>query len=147
MKKFKILIADDEVDVLDIMAKKIAAEGYEVIKASDGEQAWNSIVSELPDIIILDLNMPKMHGWTILQNLRKNPPSKKWQSVIIVSAQDELKDVQKGLALEADHYLTKPCSIQDILKAIHLMISLAPQRRPDEKADGEQSTENPPPGE
>jgi len=57
----KILIADDEDVVLEIMAKKIASQDYEVVTAKDGQEAWAKIVSELPDIIILDLNMPK---WT-----------------------------------------------------------------------------------
>jgi CheY-like chemotaxis protein len=124
----KILIADDEDMVIEIMARKIASQGYEVITAKDGAEAWNKIVSDVPDIIILDLNMPKMDGWTLLSRLRQNPPTKGWQPVIIVSAQNELESFQKGMKLEADHYLAKPCQIEDILKAIRLMLSLIPQR-------------------
>ena len=124
----KILIADDEDLVLEIMARKIASQDYEVITAKDGQEAWGKIVSELPDVIILDLNMPKMDGWAVLSQLRQNPPTKRWQPVIIVSAQNELESFQKGVNLEADHYLTKPCQIEDILKAIRLMLSLVPQR-------------------
>ena len=124
----KILIADDEEVVLEIMARKIASQDYEVITAKDGQEAWDKIISELPDIIILDLNMPKMDGWAVLSQLRQNPPTKRWQPVIIVSAQNELESFKKGVSLEADHYLTKPCQIEDILKAIRLMLSLIPQR-------------------
>lgn len=124
----KILIADDEEVVLEIMARKIASQGYEVVTAKDGQEAWDKIVSEVPDIIILDLNMPKMNGWAVLSLLRQNPPTKRWQPVIIVSAQNELESFQKGVNLEADHYLTKPCQIEDILKAIRLMLALIPQR-------------------
>jgi len=124
----KILIADDEDVVLEIMAKKIASQDYEVVTAKDGQEAWAKIVSELPDIIILDLNMPKMDGWAVLSQLRQNPPTKRWLPVIIVSAQNELESFRKGVDLEADHYLTKPCPIEDILKAIRLMLSLIPQR-------------------
>jgi len=124
----KILIADDEEVVLEIMARKISSQGYEVITASDGQEAWEKIVRELPDIIILDLNMPKMDGWAVLSQLRKNPPTKRWQPVIIVSAQNELGNFKKGVDLEADHYLIKPCPIESILKAIRLMLSLIPQR-------------------
>src|SRR5437016_3279411 len=101
----KILIADDEDVVLEIMAKKIASHDYEVITAKNGQEAWGKIVSDLPDIIILDLNMPKMDGWAVLSQLRQNPPTKRWQPVIIVSAQNELENFKKGMALEADHYL------------------------------------------
>ena len=124
----KILIADDEDVILEIMARKIASQDYEVITAKDGQEAWAKIVGELPDVIILDLNMPKMDGWAVLSHLRANPPTKRWQPVIIVSAQNEVESFKKGMDLEADHYLTKPCSIEDILKAIRLMLSLIPQR-------------------
>ena len=124
----KILIADDEDVILEIMARKIASQDYEVITAKDGQEAWAKIASELPDVIILDLNMPKMDGWAVLSQLRANPPTKRWQPVIIVSAQNEVESFKKGMDLEADHYLTKPCSIEDILKAIRLMLSLIPQR-------------------
>jgi len=126
----KILIADDEDVILEIMAKKIASQHYEVITAKDGQEAWSKIVTDLPDVIILDLDMPKMDGWAVLSQLRSNPPTKRWQPVIIVSAQNELDDFKKGVNLEADHYLTKPCPIEDILKAIRLMLSLIPQRNP-----------------
>lgn len=123
----KILIADDEDVVLEILAKKIASQDYEVITAKDGQEAWSKIVSEFPDIIILDLVMPKMDGWTLLRQLRQNPSTKRWQPVIIVSALNELENFKKGMDLEADHYLTKPCPSEDILKAIRLMLSLIPQ--------------------
>ena len=124
----KILIADDEDVIREIMARKIASQAYEVITARDGQEAWSKIVSEFPDIIILDLNMPKLDGWAVLSKLRHNSPSKKWQPVIIVSAEDEMDSYKKAMNLGADHYLSKPCKIDDILKAIRLMLSLIPQR-------------------
>ncbi len=125
----KVLLADDEPEVLEIMAKKVALEGYSVIKASDGEEAWQKIQQESPDIIVLDLTMPKKDGLEILKELRNKPPSSKWQPVIIVSARRELEDLHKGFDLEADHYITKPCNSVDIIKAIRLMINLIPQRK------------------
>ena len=129
MAKIKVLMADDEQDTLELMSKKIRMEGYEVITATDGLQAWDLIVSESPDIILLDLTMPGMDGFAVLKKLREHPPSEKWQPVIIVSGLNELADMQKGFSLEADHYLTKPCRIDEILKAIRLMIRLIPQRK------------------
>ncbi len=124
----KVLIADDEDSILEIMAKKVAMQGYAVVTARDGQEAWGKIVSEDPDVIILDITMPKMDGWSILHKLRSEPPTKKWQPVIIVSALGEVANIQKGLDLEADHYLTKPCRIEDVLKGIRLMVSLIPMR-------------------
>ncbi|HQP10841.1 MAG TPA: response regulator [Candidatus Omnitrophota bacterium] len=129
MQNLKVLLADDEADILGIMAKKIFVQGYTVITARDGQEAWEKIQTESPDIIILDLNMPRMNGFEVLQKLRKTPPEGKWQPVIIVSARNELDDVKKGLSLEAEHYLVKPCSMEDVIKAIRLMASLIPQHK------------------
>ncbi|MCK4882049.1 MAG: response regulator [Candidatus Omnitrophica bacterium] len=125
----KILIADDEPEILEITAKKISEKGYIVVTAADGEEAWQKIQNESPDIIILDLNMPQKNGFEVLQELREHPLEEKWQPVIIVSARTEVDDVKKGLSLEADHYIVKPCLIEDILKAIRLMTSLIPQHK------------------
>lgn len=134
MPKIKILMADDEPDVLEIMAKRIKAAGYDVITATDGQEAWDKIVAEDPDVIILDVTMPKLDGFVVLKRLRENPPSKKWQPVIIVSAREELADIQQGFTLEADHYLTKPCNMDDVLKGIRLMTQLIPQRKPQDQS-------------
>jgi two-component system alkaline phosphatase synthesis response regulator PhoP len=124
----KILIADDEPDILEIMTKKIKAVGYDVVTAVDGQIAWEKIVFEKPDVVLLDLTMPRLDGFEVLKKLRKNPPFEKWCPVIIVSAHDELENIQKGFELEAEHYLTKPCSTGEILKAIELVLSLRGQR-------------------
>jgi DNA-binding response OmpR family regulator len=129
MEQIKILIADDEPDVLEIMAKKIAREGFEVITAPDGAVAWEKTQSEVPDVLILDLTMPHMDGFTVLQKLRENPPHKKWIPVIIVSALSEMKDMERGMALQADHYLVKPCPVEEIIRGIRLMLSLIPMRK------------------
>lgn len=125
----KILMADDEPDVLEILAKKVAAEGYVVIQARDGEEALAKIHQESPDVILLDLTMPKKDGFEVLKEVRSNPNPLKWQPVIIISARGELEDMNKSYTLEADHYMHKPCTISDILKAIKLMVSLIPQHK------------------
>ncbi len=130
MSVIKVLMADDEANVLEIMARKIASAGFEVVTASDGKQAWEKIQSENPDVVLLDLMMPLMDGFALLSQLRTNPPSKKWIPVIIISAMDEVQNMQKSFDLQADHYLIKPCRIEDILKAVKLMISLIPLRNP-----------------
>lgn len=129
MPNIKVLVADDEKDVLEVMAKKIAAAGYLVVTAADGEEAWAKIKSESPDVIVLDLTMPKKDGLDVLKDLRDNPPSAQWQPVIIVSARGELEDMKKGLDLEADHYITKPCDMETVLKGIRMMVNLIPQRK------------------
>lgn len=132
-KQIKVLMAEDEPEVLSIMSKKVAAEGYTVITASDGEEAWEKIQRESPDVIVLDLIMPKRNGFEVLRNIREQPTSGRWQPVIIVSAKRELEDLQEGYTLEADHYITKPCQIEDILRSIKLMIRLIPQHKKDSR--------------
>ena len=132
-KQIKVLLAEDEPEVLSIMSKKVAAEGYTVITASDGEEAWEKIQRESPDVIVLDLIMPKRNGFEVLRNIREQPTSGRWQPVIIVSAKRELEDLQEGYTLEADHYITKPCQIEDILRSIKLMIRLIPQHKKDSR--------------
>ena len=129
MPNIKVLMADDEPEVLEIMAKKVAHQGFDVLTAHDGEEAWQKICQESPDVILLDLTMPKRDGFEVLKELRQNPPAAKWQPVIIVSARGELQDMKKGYDLEADHYIIKPCNINDVVKAIKLMVSLIPQRK------------------
>lgn len=129
MDQIKVLIADDEMDVLAIMAKRIAQDGYVVVTARDGQEAWDRIVAECPDVVLLDLVMPRMDGLTVLKKMREHLSQGKWQPVIIVSAKKELADMQEGYALEADHYITKPCQIEDVLKAIRLMVNLIPLRK------------------
>lgn len=128
MSKIRILMADDEPDILEIMAKKIANEGYEVLTAQDGKEAWYKIQHVIPDIVILDLTMPEMTGFEVLKNLRDNPPAKKWIPVIIVSALGEMDSMKKGMELQADHYIVKPCQVSDIISSIKLMLTLREQR-------------------
>lgn len=123
----KVLMAEDEPEVLDVMARKVASVGYVVVTARDGEEAWDKIQKESPDVIILDLIMPKKNGFEVLKRVRECSTADKWQPVIIVSAKKELQDLQEGYALEADHYIAKPCQMEDILKSIRLMVSLIPQ--------------------
>lgn len=129
MEQIKVLIADDEKDIIDIMAKKVRDAGYVVFESYDGQDAWDKIETVDPDVILLDLTMPKMDGFEVLKKLREDPPLKKWRPVIIVSAKGELDDMKKGFSLEADHYITKPCKMEDVLKAIRLMVGLIPQRK------------------
>ena len=129
MDVVKVLMADDEPEILELMAEKVVRSGYQVITAQDGEEAWEKIQKESPDVILLDLTMPKMDGFTVLQNLREHPPSDKWQPVIIISAKTDLQDIQKGFSLEADHYIAKPCNLEDVVKGIRMMVNLIPQHK------------------
>lgn len=132
----KILVAEDEPDVLNVMTKAVTRHGYNVVTAADGEEAWQKIQSDAPDVILLDINMPHKNGFEVLKLVRENPTTEKWQPVIIVSARSELNDIRNSYNLEADHYIAKPCQMNDVLKAIRLMAALIPQhKKPSEMED------------
>ena len=127
---YKILIVDDEVDIAGALEKRILREGYEAVVAFDGEEALKKIREDNPDIVLLDLILPKLNGFEVLEEIRKNY-NDKWRPVIILSVKGDLDSVKKGYSLEADLYLTKPCAIENILHGIKTMISLIPQRKTD----------------
>jgi len=124
---YKILVVDDEHDAADSIKNRLIHEGYEAVAAYDGQEALEKIKEENPDIILLDLMMPKLNGFEVLKELREKFKDK-WRPVIIVSAQDEIASLEKCYGMEADHYLTKPCDIEHILRGIRIMISLIPAR-------------------
>jgi two-component system response regulator VicR len=123
----KILVADDEKDIAETVQKKLLQEGYDVCLALDGEEAIVKVREENPDVIILDLMMPKKNGFEVLKEVRTTFKDK-WRPVIIISALSDLESVKRSYALEADHYLTKPCSMENILRGVRTMISLIPLR-------------------
>ncbi|MFA7676886.1 MAG: response regulator [Candidatus Omnitrophota bacterium] len=118
----KILVVDDEQEVVDFLKKGLKREGFEVVSALDGMEAKDKISQEDPDVIILDLLMPKLDGWGVLNWLRKDV--KLATPTIIVSAKGDLEDMQKGYNLDADTYLIKPVNINDVLGAIKMLASL-----------------------
>jgi len=125
---YKLLIVDDEKDIVETLESRLIKEGYEVVVAYDGEEALLKVKEDNPDIILLDLMMPKLNGFEVLKEVRQNYKDK-WRPIIIISAKDELQSVHQSYSLEADHYLTKPCTMENILRGIRTMISLIPLRK------------------
>ena len=124
---YKILVVDDEKDIVDSVSVRLQREGYEVAVAYDGEEALLQVKEADPDVLLLDLMMPKLNGFEVLKTLREELTDK-WRPVIIVSANGALESLKKGYSLEADLYLTKPCSLEMLLKGIKTMLSLIPLR-------------------
>jgi len=125
---YKLLIVDDDNMFLDMVKGILTHEGYEVVVASDGEEALAKLKETNPDVILLDLVLPKMDGFEVLKEIRQKYKDK-WRPVIILSGQGELESIKKGYDLEADHYLTKPCARKNLLQGIMTMISLIPIRK------------------
>ena len=125
---YKILVVDDDRDIVDVLKKRLLQEGYAVAVAFDGEEALLKVKEENPDVVLLDLMMPKLNGFEVLKEIRETH-REKWMPVIIISANTELDSVRSCYNLEADHYLTKPCTIDNVLRGIRTMISLIPLRQ------------------
>lgn len=125
---YKILVVDDDKNIIATVKVMLSQKGYEVVTAYDGEEALVKVKENNPDILLLDLMLPKLNGFEVLKELREKYHDK-WRPVIIISAKDDLESVKECYGLEADHYLIKPCSIEHILRGIETMISLIPARR------------------
>lgn len=102
----KVLLVEDDVALRDIYSARFLAEDYEVVTASDGEMALTQAVKEKPELIILDVMMPKISGFDVLDILRATPETKDTK-VIMMTALSQSADIDKGKSLGADEYLVK----------------------------------------
>ena len=124
---YKLLIVDDEKEVIANLTPVLVREGYEVEAAYDGEEAPAKIDSANPNIVLLDIQMPKLNGFQVLEKM-KAKGDQHWRPVIIMSTLTELETMKKCYELEADHYLTKPFTVDDMLRSVRIMISLLSAR-------------------
>lgn len=118
MSKAKVMIIDDSSTIRDVAIMWLKKEGYEVIAAEDGFEGFYKIVSEKPDIIFLDVLMPKLDGLQTCQILRKNQDFKNIP-IIFLSSKDSEIDKAKGLIVGATDYLTKPFTKETIIEMIN----------------------------
>jgi len=117
----RILIVDDEPHIVEAVRFLLEEEGYETLSAFNGEEALEKVEREHPDLVILDVRMPKISGWDVLASIKAHP---RWRSipVIILTVLDDMEDRIRGL--EADLYLTKPIDEQELLGAVRRLMAL-----------------------
>lgn len=125
---YKLLLVDDDQDIVQTLKARLIREGYNVVTAGDGEEALLKVKQDDPDVILLDLMLPKLNGFEVLKQIREDFKDK-WRPIIIISAQGEIDSIKKCYGLEADHYLTKPATMDNVLRGIRIMISLIPMRK------------------
>lgn len=121
VRKTTILTADDDPQLLRLMTRTLQLEGYEVLSASDGQQALVLIEQKVPDAVLLDVMMPKMDGFTVCQRVREFS----LVPIIIVTARGQDQDKIRGLDLGADDYLTKPFSVDELLARVRAVLRRA----------------------
>ena len=110
----KILVVDDEKPILDIIKFNLTKEGYDVYTAEDGQEALDKVEEVLPDLIILDLMLPKVDGLEVAREVRK----KYEMPIIMVTAKDTELDKVLGLEMGADDYVTKPFSNRELIARV-----------------------------
>ena len=110
----KVLIVDDEKNIVEILKFNLKKEGFDTIEAYDGEQAMEMALNEKPDLILLDVMLPKMDGFTVCRKLRQQIST----PILMLTAREEEVDKVLGLELGADDYITKPFSQRELMARV-----------------------------
>lgn len=129
MSKGKILVVDDEIYIVHILDFSLGMEGYEVITALDGEQAIERLKVEKPDLVVLDIMMPKLDGYEVCKAIKSNPATKQ-TPVILLSAKGRNVDQKLGFDVGADDYITKPFSPRKLVERINQLLGQPVSERP-----------------
>ncbi len=122
MKKGKVLVVDDEVNITQILEFSIGAEGFDVITAQNGEEAIEKARREQPDLIILDIMMPKIDGYEACRILKANPLTKNIP-VVLLTAKGRDIDKRLGMEVGATDYFVKPFSPNRLVERINQLLS------------------------
>jgi two-component system alkaline phosphatase synthesis response regulator PhoP len=121
MAKGKILVVDDEIYIVHILDFSLGMEGYEVVTALDGEQAVERALAEKPDLIVLDIMMPKLDGYETCRILKREEATRDIP-VILLSAKGRNIDQKIGFEVGADDYITKPFSPRKLVERINTIL-------------------------
>ena len=129
MSKGKILVVDDEIYIVHILDFSLGMEGYEVVTALDGEQALEKVKSEKPDLIVLDIMMPKLDGYEVCKSIKSNATTQHIP-VILLSAKGRNVDQKLGFDVGADDYITKPFSPRKLVERINQLLGQTVSEKP-----------------
>jgi phosphate regulon transcriptional regulator PhoB len=126
----KILVADDEKDIVELIAYNLEQEGFAVCKAFDGRKAWEMVNADKPDLVILDLMMPAMPGMEVCRMIRRQADTADIP-IIMLTAKSDPVDKILGLEIGADDYITKPFHVRELIARIRAVLRRT-ERRPDD---------------
>jgi twitching motility two-component system response regulator PilG len=104
----KILVVDDEADIVRLVTKMVESAGHTVVSGGDGEAALAKVASDKPDLVILDLHLPKLDGFDVCRKLKADPATKHIPIIMMTAAYTSVQDASKGLDIGADEYVVKP---------------------------------------
>jgi len=117
----KILIVDDELDTLLPLKRALEMEGYNIIEAQDGLDALEKVRSEIPDLVLLDLMLPRLNGFEVCQRL-KQAEATSYIPIIMLTAKGETSDKVEGIEIGADDYVTKPFDLAELKARIKAVL-------------------------
>lgn len=127
METRKVLIADDEPDILEILKYNLVNEGYQVVTAKDGDEALEKAKRFQPDLLVLDIMMPKKNGVEVCEILRSQPAFKNSLIIFLTAVNDENTQI-KGLETGADDYLSKPVSPKVFITRVNALFRRVPSK-------------------
>jgi two-component system alkaline phosphatase synthesis response regulator PhoP len=131
MAKEKILVVDDEEDILELIRYNLVKEGYQVSTVTSGEEALNKAKQEMPDLVLLDLMLPGLDGLEVCRELKRQPSTSQIP-IVMLTAKTEDIDVVTGLELGSDDYITKPFSPRVLLARIKAVLRRKKQEETEE---------------
>jgi two-component system KDP operon response regulator KdpE len=123
----RVLLVDDDAKLVRLLRESLESEGYEVLSASNGLEGLRELYTGRPDLLVLDIMMPRMDGWETLRRVREMSDV----PVIALSARDEESDRLRGFELGADDYVTKPFSLAEFNARIRAVLARAARKDPD----------------
>ncbi len=113
----KILIAEDERDIRDLVSFSLTYKGYQVVAAANGEEAVAAAQQEMPDLILMDVRMPRMTGYEACKKIKADPQTEKIP-VVFLSAKGQDSEIRDGMEAGADEYLLKPFSPSELTEKV-----------------------------
>ncbi|MDQ1438244.1 MAG: two-component system, OmpR family, phosphate regulon response regulator PhoB [Acidimicrobiaceae bacterium] len=117
----RVLVADDDPAILDLLTFNLKAEGFDVLAATDGDQAWSLARHAVPDLVVLDVMMPQRDGLDVLGSLKSHPRTRHIP-VVLLTAKASDAEVWEGWRAGADYYITKPFSLDELLHFVEYLL-------------------------
>ena len=123
---YKILVVDDEPSIVRLMEFILARQGHEMLSAVNGEEALEKIRAQKPDLVLLDIMMPRIDGYEVARTLRADPETATLP-IIMLSAKAQEEDIRKGVGVGVDEYITKPFSPEHLVHVVADYLSRLPK--------------------
>jgi sigma-B regulation protein RsbU (phosphoserine phosphatase) len=131
----KVLVVDDEPDILDLVELTLLSEGFDVVSATNGAEALAAAAREIPDLVLLDVSMPDLDGFEVMQALRDDPATARIP-VIMLTARAQISDKLRGLSSGADDYITKPFEPADVVARVTAALGASRENGTSEPVSG-----------